>query len=508
MNSFVQKYLKSALAFSIVSSIAMQPAFALESAAQSKDVDQDVARVFERIKGAKTSFCHAVDNGPVTGYNANEPVRTASVTKTLTTFWAVEGLPGGPNFQYTTKVYVLPHPSGAEVYIEGQRDPFFDRDRFFSLLADLNRKNLTHIERLTFDKNFWFWPDATEFRYLSGGGGGGGKGHGKGHASAGRGHGHTAAAPRRRRHASNAQPLGSRMPASVQEKFFENEAHTDQTIAGNPDRVLASMKSILSTHEWTTWLTNRYQRARAANPALALPQKLVMQTDVVEAAQIDRNGNSMNPLAGKPGVFTFVVKSAPIKMYLKKMNINSINSYAEELFFSLGGKQRFEAFMQQKFKYGAQVANVNSGSGVNLHGARRDDSMLTCDAVVHIIRKMDQDLEQHFHQDLSDVMAVPANDGGTWRTGDNSLIVKTGTMKNPTAAKNLAGEEQTREGQVYFGMFIDRRGGNSGNIRNGLTAMQSNYKGVPVHEAPYSFQPFGSFTHMSLVQPNVNVAAK
>ena len=137
-------------------------------------VVHDVSGQLKRISGTKASFCFAVENGAVTGFNENEPVRAASVTKTLTTFWATEGLwenrgPGqGANFQYATKVYV--QPSTHEMHIEGARDPFFDRDRMFALLSDLNAKGVTQINRLTFDSNFWYWADATEFRYFGGAG--------------------------------------------------------------------------------------------------------------------------------------------------------------------------------------------------------------------------------------------------------------------------------------------------------------------------------------------------
>ena len=45
-------------------------------------------------------------------------------------------------------------PSTQELHIQGMRDPFFDRDRLFALLADLNLKKVKNIKRLTFDSNF------------------------------------------------------------------------------------------------------------------------------------------------------------------------------------------------------------------------------------------------------------------------------------------------------------------------------------------------------------------
>jgi hypothetical protein len=79
--------------------------------------------------------------------------------------------------------------------------------------------------------------------------------------------------------------------------------------------------------------------------------------------------------------------------------------------------------------------------------------------------------------------------------------VKTGTLINPTPAKNLAGVASTTSGEVYFGIFIDRRGGNKYNVQKALTAMRTNFKGVEVKSNPYSFSPLGAFTHMALVTP-------
>jgi D-alanyl-D-alanine carboxypeptidase len=501
---------------------------------KDKKVVNDVSAQLKRIAGTKAAFCFAVEDGAVTGYNENDPVRTASVTKTLTTFWAVERL--GPDFQYTTKIYY--QPSNHEMHIEGQRDPFFDRDRMYTLLADLNRKGVKKIDHLTFDSNFWFWPDATELRYLSHSLGGGARrsASAKGKAKGGAKKVATAPKAHAKHHAKSAsnesQPvIADRSPASAKAKgkgkgkasahkgkgarraggvtfknFVEAESHTDRTLAGDPERIMTYLKISFNTAGWSGEMKSRYQRSRSMNPVLELPQSVSM-----EAPSIDTVTPSNNPLKGKPGVFVFVIKSAPIRTYLKIMNIWSINPYAEELFFSLGGKSELEAFMQKNYGFGARVSNINSGSGVNLHGDSRSDSTVSCSTVVRMIRQMDMDLESKWKLDLSDVMAVPGNDGGTWIDPTKTLVVKTGTLNHPTASKNLAGVEETKEGEVYFGIFVDRRGGNSGNVRRALSAMQKNFHGVPVQEKSYTFQPYWPCTHMALVSPSapaVNIAKK
>ncbi len=480
------------------------------TAAQQKDVVSDVSAQLKKIAGTKASFCFAVENGAVTGINEDQQVRTASVTKTITTFWAIEAL--GPNYQYST--YITYQPSNKEMHIAGTRDPFFDRDRLFALLADLNKKGVTQINRLTVDSNFWFWPDATELRYFANGGGGGGGRRGKTKAAAPRKG--KAAAPRKaaakpkaksgkRRHAQFvptpiAKEKQSRMPAGYSlgnqafRHFVESEAHTDQTVAGDSAKIMNNLKAGFNTASWSASLKGRYQRARQMNPVLSLPASVTMSAPNIDVVQ-------GNPLKGKPGTYVFVVKSAPIKQYLKLTNIWSINPWAEEIFHSLGGKQRFMNFMQQKFGMGQDVANVNSGSGVNFHGKNRYDSTLSCQAVVRMIRKMDWDMESVYKSDLSEVLAVPGKEGGTWADPSQSLVVKTGTLINPTPAKNLAGVAETTAGEVYFGIFVDKKGGNRYTVQSMLTAMRSNFKPVTATPKPYTFAPIGAWTHMTPFVP-------
>jgi D-alanyl-D-alanine carboxypeptidase len=489
------------LAFALQGNLAYADGF---TAAQQQHVVDGVSAQLKRIAGAKASFCFAVENGAVTGYNEDQQVRTASVTKTMTTFWAVEQL--GPNYQYSTYIYF--QPSTHEMHIAGTRDPFFDRDRLFSLIADLNKKGVSEINRLTIDRNFWFWPDATELRYLAGGGGGGGGGRARGGKHGGGKIAHVARGKARggkRRHALYlptpiAKETQSRMPAAYSlgnqafRHFVESEAHTDQTVAGDMTKVLANLKSGMNTGSWSASLKGRYQRARAMNPSLGLPPAVKMTAGAVDLVP-------SNPLRGKPGVFVFVVKSAPIKNFLKLTNIWSINPYAEEIFHSLGGKPAFMTFMQQKFGMGGDVSNVNSGSGVNFHGKFRYDTTISCQSVVRMIRKMDWDLESKYKLDLSDVLAVPGKDGGTWVDPSQSLVVKTGTLNHPTPAKNLAGVAETTSGEVYFGIFVDRRGGNRYTVQSALNTMRSNFRPVKVNETAYSFQPIGDFTHMAPFVP-------
>lgn len=458
-----------------------------------------------RIKGSKAAFCFAVENGAITGVNENELIRAASVTKTLTTFWAVEKLGEKfPNFQYETRIHY--RPDTRELHIEGMRDPFFDRDRLFTLMADLNAKGITQISRLTFDSNFWFWADASDFRYLRSMGGGG-SGGGRAHRGGQHGASKRAAHGRRRRASLDSAP--SRLPASVRrapamikdpvERFYMSEDHTKATIAGNPSRIGPSLNALMNTASWSSEIRRFYQLSRASNPRAQLPASLNLSVQSMGVV-----AREANPLAGKPGVYVYSIRSAPLKMYLKQMNIHSINSWAEELFFSLGGRGVFLGFMEKHFGLGDEVKDVYAGSGVNLSNEdHRYDSLVTCSTVVTVIRKLDQDLER-LGLDLSDVLMAPGHgEGSTWEDGSNSLVVKTGTMKYPTRAKNLAGVQESTAGEVYFGIFIDRRGGESGNVGRALTEFRRSFHPVPATVRPYKFDPIAGYSHLRMIYPTI-----
>ncbi|MEK7357919.1 MAG: D-alanyl-D-alanine carboxypeptidase, partial [Bdellovibrionota bacterium] len=114
-----------------------------------------------RAAGPNSSFCYVEENGAIQGVNPNQPVKIASVMKLLTTLWAVDKY--GANHEYVTKIYY--QPINGEMHIAGARDPFFDRDRIYLLLSDLNRNKISQLKRLTFDGNFLINKNLFEFAY-------------------------------------------------------------------------------------------------------------------------------------------------------------------------------------------------------------------------------------------------------------------------------------------------------------------------------------------------------
>lgn len=440
---------------------------ALAPATSGAEVVNDMKAQFKRLGATKGTFCYALEDSQVKGIDQDQPMRIASVAKTLTTFWAIESR--GADYRFNTRLYV--RPSTGEMHIQGSNDPFFDRDRLFTLIADLNAKKVTKLNRVTADHNVRVNYDATEFRYWS----------------------RPSTVIKKKVHGKVRRIVvgGQTGGHDPKNPFFIAENHSDTSISDQ--NIALRLQQGLNTKMWTSYMSSRYGRSRAANPLAKLPESVRLETAKVEISD-------SNPLKGQRGVYVFDIKSAPLRTYLKKMNIDSINPMAEELFFAMGGTTAFRAFMQKYFGMGKEVEGMLIGSGVNLHSNPRRDTTVACSTVVKMIRRMDQDLEKKGF-DLSDVMMVAGVDQGTWSTGGSSTVVKTGTLSaGSTVAKNLAGVMETTQGEVYFGIFLNGgKGQMSPKLRAAETPVLRNFRPVPLKKAPFVFSPIDQETHMKMV---------
>jgi D-alanyl-D-alanine carboxypeptidase/D-alanyl-D-alanine-endopeptidase (penicillin-binding protein 4) len=422
------------IALSQIASVTPAAAAAPDPGSASK-VTTSVKTQMSRFGGSAGAFCYAVENGSVQGYNQDKPVRIASVMKLMTTLWAVETL--GPNYRFTTRIFI--QPSNHEMHIAGSRDPFFDRQRLFLLLADLNKLGYKHMNRITADRNVRFDLQALDFtRYW---------------------------------------------------KYAHTTSHAGTSLAARD--IKSTLTDVFNTAQWSTARKQLYVNLAANSKSPKLPAGVVFKADAVDVVP-------SNPLAGKPGVLTFEIKSAPIKTYIKQMNILSVNPLADEIFATLGGPDAFRRFMQDKHRMGEEFAKVYTGSGLPLNAGGRRDTMASCSSIILSIRRLDRDLESQ-GMDLSDVMMVAGVDtqpGATFSDASRALIVKTGTVNS---AKNLAGVAETTAGEVYFGIFLQGPSAHSWNVRSALTKMMANFRTKRVTETASSFDPLDSKMQLAKV---------
>ncbi|RYZ77014.1 MAG: hypothetical protein EOP05_03250 [Proteobacteria bacterium] len=304
----------------------------------------------------------------------------------------------------------------SDMHIEGSRDPFLNRDRQLLLLTELNRNGITSLNRLTVDQNFLFGSSTVDVSY---------------HA---------------------------------------NEDARNGSLLRPTDSVLAE---IFNTNRWSRDEKRSISKIQKENPGLI-------------SGQISFNASSTqvvseNPLAGSSNLRVFEIRSAPLSSYLKRMNIMSANPMADELYYSLGGTPAFRTFISTRLEMGSVGSGIYSGSGLWVGPPRRDTTM-PCSAMIQIIRRMDQDLQRKYRKSLADVMMVAGldtEDGATFKEGEQTLVVKTGTL---AGAKNLAGSLTTSQGEVYFGIFMqgknaDEKGKARGEV---LETFLSGFRPTPV----------------------------
>jgi D-alanyl-D-alanine carboxypeptidase/D-alanyl-D-alanine-endopeptidase (penicillin-binding protein 4) len=100
------------------------------------------------------SYCYTDENGKVQGKNVDMQVRLASVSKLLTSLWAVEKK--GPNYRYDTKLFIKDN----NLHIQGSFDPFMSNEKMLFLVSQLNDLGYTHFDKITYDKTVQINPSA------------------------------------------------------------------------------------------------------------------------------------------------------------------------------------------------------------------------------------------------------------------------------------------------------------------------------------------------------------
>jgi D-alanyl-D-alanine carboxypeptidase/D-alanyl-D-alanine-endopeptidase (penicillin-binding protein 4) len=99
------------------------------------------------------AYCYTDKEGKTQGKNIDMRIRLASVSKLLTSLWAVEKL--GVEYKYDTKLFI----KGNNLHIMGSSDPFLGNEKMFFLLSQLNELGFNKFDTITFDKNVIINPD-------------------------------------------------------------------------------------------------------------------------------------------------------------------------------------------------------------------------------------------------------------------------------------------------------------------------------------------------------------
>ncbi|MEA9356142.1 D-alanyl-D-alanine carboxypeptidase [Bacteriovorax sp. PP10] len=132
-------------------------AMSTTSAFASVKTDASFDKLLKTYKVAPTteqSYCYTDEKGVLQGKNVDLQIRLASVSKLLTSLWAVEQK--GVNYRYDTKLFI----KGNNLHLQGSFDPFMSNEKMLFLVSQLNTLGYKHFDKITYDKNIQINPNA------------------------------------------------------------------------------------------------------------------------------------------------------------------------------------------------------------------------------------------------------------------------------------------------------------------------------------------------------------
>lgn len=118
------------------------------------DTDWKALLTANKLSYADQAYCYTDEFGQIYGENIDEQVRLASVSKLVTSLWAIDVL--GSNYKYNTKLFI----KNGNLHIAGTFDPFMGNEKMFFLLSQLNGLGYSKFDTITFDKNLLVFPNA------------------------------------------------------------------------------------------------------------------------------------------------------------------------------------------------------------------------------------------------------------------------------------------------------------------------------------------------------------
>ncbi len=247
------------------------------------------------------SYCYSEpkDFLVVNGFNIDKKYPIASVSKLVTSYWAISTK--GPNFKYLTLVHVTPADDGEfDVHFQGSRDPYFGQEKLHYVISNLNNKGIKKVRKLTFDENFVYLRDLDIER----------------------------------------NPLKEKT-GFPWKNYYVSQVGAMRTLSelkkGLTDTYSASLKHLLLSR-----IKLLPSVSFTAKEISFLSSKNFTSTRVTKA---------------------FGVRSAPMFQLLKEMNRNSNNFAAVEIFKTLGGREKFASFIKQQLGLGKDSIDFYEGSG-------------------------------------------------------------------------------------------------------------------------------------------------
>lgn len=356
-------------------------AFALPLASSNTDVTfNKLLKTYKVNPIDQQAYCYTDEKGTLQGTLVDLQVRIASVSKLLTSLWAIEKK--GINYRYDTKLFV----KGGHLHIQGSFDPFMSNEKMMFLVSQLNALGYKHFDKITYDKNIQINPNA--------------------------------------------------------------QVHTDQYPLITRESNRKNLRTYFNTASWSIAFKAEYDRLASLAKKDRFLKSVDFSVDTVEYAEV-------NPLAGTDAR-VLTLTSPELYKYLKETNVKSNNYTSHTIFRDLGGASSFEKFLADRFSLTADQIKLYNGSGLpTVIEGKRYDNYATCAILTDLISELKESAERQSKK-ISDVVAVPGNDAGTFRNRLNSadlkntFVAKTGTLMHTST---LAGAMSTKNGFSFFGVF-------------------------------------------------------
>lgn len=383
------------------------------------------------------AFCFRASDDQILGVNQDRKVRLASVSKLLTTLWAIETK--GPTFQYQTHFYFL---NGA-LHIQGSRDTVFSRRKLFYLVNQLNQLGIDKVDSITFDSQTLVFAGAEDY-------------------------------------------IGSVLTVTP-----ERTAQNLKDFLHTP-----GWQNLLQAYRQFYNETPSEIRERFDLRPLQDLQLSIGQVRPSDTAPFDLN----DPQAASFSLLSSIIEDYMKVMNIVSNNYIADQTFenlgGEQAFDQFISPLITELLpdydrQRQNFANGEASIKMYTGSGlpetVNGH---RVDNFASCRIIIKLIERLEQKA-QEYEGHISRLVAVTGSDAGTLRARlqspvlKNSIVAKTGSLFHTSA---LAGIVYGQSGVVPFGIFHHLTGSKAQAqmIQNQMVRTLSDQYGGA---SPFSYSP-------------------
>jgi serine-type D-Ala-D-Ala carboxypeptidase/endopeptidase (penicillin-binding protein 4) len=353
------------------------------------------------------SYCYINDKDEIVGENKNMKVRLASVSKLITSLWAIEKL--GAAYEYPTKFYF----NGKKLHIVGSLDPVYSIRKLFFLVNQLNNIGIKQLDEVTFDKQTRFNSKAEKYEgtYIE-------------------------------------------IPQTQTAKHIRDYFHTpgwNKLKTAYKQFIKDTPKSLLKELQ----ITEKFE-----NLSLKVKKVYPQQKNNLGGLEDTEGYIHLSPTIDVYLKYMNIVSNNYVadQIYRKLGGEKEFDKYINKTISEI-----FPTFSQERKGYKTNEPSMKfyTGSGLNTkRKGKRVDNYGSCSLIVRLIQRLNSKITEA-NKTIQKFVAVPGVDRGSFRNRLRSsrfaktLVAKTGSLMHTSA---LAGKINTKKGDIYFGVFHQLRG--------------------------------------------------